>query len=610
MSSKFSSAFVVTLLLSHTVLAPLTAVAQEQDASPQQVQKTTDSNSNESVEAAQKEGAESIDDGKPDKTPQDTSPQQVKGTTDSTLNESAEAAQERVGESIDDWMPDKALQAAVAKALGLEVSKITKSDMLQLKILHGSGVGIASLEGLQYASNLIRLDLHFNQVSDLTPLQHLSNLSSIGLNGNQVSDLTPLQHLSNLLVLNLYNNHVSDLTPLQHLSNLSVLYLGVSRLDSNHVSDLTPLQHLSNLSSLDLGYNQITDLTPLRDLSNLKQLKLDGNHVSDLTPLQNLNLTQFSVSDQTITLPTIYLLNKQPYSTSVQTAIKGLAQSTLTISPQNSGSWTGSYSGADGSGKVEWSSANPVPETGDLVLTWTDQNTRFSGKYVQPYVLSKTSITAHDSTIYVGDNWQASDNFEGAKDRDGNPVNFQDVQVTGTVDTTQPGKYKVTYSYDGVQKEIEVTVLQNQTSVEGHDSTLYTGDSWNAQDNFDGAKDKAGNPVNFQDVQVTGTVDTTQPGKYKVTYSYDGVQKEIEVTVLQKVSQENNTDTNTNSNSGENKKNENQKPMSTNEKDKALPSTGEKSSVWLFVSGIVFIFASVLALLRFKKKINRKNIEE
>ena len=45
--------------------------------------------------------------------------------------------------------------------------------------------------------------------------------------------------------------------------------------------------------------------------------------------------------------------------------------------------------------------------------------------------------------------------------------------------------------------------------------------------------------------------------------------------------------------------------MSTNEKDKALPSTGEKSSVWLFVSGIVFIFASVLALLRFKK-----NIEE
>ena len=174
--------------------------------------------------------------------------------------------------------------------------------------------------------------------------------------------------------------------------------------------------------------------------------------------------------------------------------------------------------------------------------------------------------------------------------------------MTGSVDTTQPGKYKVTYSYGGVQKEVEVTVLQNQTSVDAHNSTLYTGDSWNAQDNFDSAKDRDGNPVNFQDVQVTGSVDTTQPGKYKVTYSYGGVQKEIEVTVLQKVSKENNTDTNTNSNSGENKKNENPKTLSTNEKEKALPSTGEEGSVWLFVSGIMFfIFASTLALLRLKK---------
>ena len=172
------------------------------------------------------------------------------------------------------------------------------------------------------------------------------------------------------------------------------------------------------------------------------------------------------------------------------------------------------------------------------------------------------------------------------------------MQVTGSVDTTQPGKYKVTYSYGGVQKEIEVTVLQNQTNIDAHNSTLYTGDTWNAQDNFDGAKDRDGNPVNFQDVQVTGSVDTTQPGKYKVTYSYGGVQKEIEVTVLQKVSKEDNS----NSNSKEDKKNENSKTLSTNEKEKALPSTGEKSSVWLFVSGVMlFIFASALALLRLKK---------
>ena len=374
MSSKFSSAFVVTLLLSHTVLAPLTAVAQEQDASPQQVQKTTDSNSNESVEAAQKEGAESIDDGMPDKTPQDASPQQVQGTTDSTLNESAEAAQRAVADPIDNWMPDKALQVAVAGALGLEVSKITKSDMLQLTFLYGDGVGIASLEGLQYASNL----------------------SNLALNGNQ-----------------------------------------------------------------------ITDLTPLRDLSKLSILSLDDNQITDLTPLKNLNLTNFTALDQTITLPTIYVLNKQPYSASVQTAIKNLNGTTPTISPQNNSSWIGNYSGVDGSGKVEWSSANQVPETGDLVLTWTDQNTNnFSGKYVQPYVLSKASITAHNSTIYVGDNWQARDNFDSALDHDGNPLDFSKIAVAGTVDTSRPGVYSVVYSYDGLEEKVEVTVEEKPSNSE------------------------------------------------------------------------------------------------------------------------------------------------
>ena len=400
MSSKFSSAFVVTLLLSHTVLAPLTAVAQEQDASLQQVQKTTDSNSNESVEAAQKEGAESIDDGKPDKTPQDASPQQVQETTDSNSNESVKAAQERVGESIDDWMPDKTLQNVVAGALGLEVSKITKSDMLQLDSLYYKGedkVKVKSLEGIQYASNLRRLILNFNQITDLTPLRDLSNLAVLRLEGNQITDLTPLRDLSNLVVLDLYNNHISD-----------------------------------------------------------------------LTPLKNLNLINFTALDQTITLPTIYVLNKQPYSASVQTAIKNLNGTTPTISPQNNDTWTGVYN----SGKVEWSSANQVPEQGELVLTWTDdygntgQNFRFSGKCVQPYVLSKASITAHNSTIYVGDNWQARDNFDSALDHDGNPLDFSKIAVSGTVDTSRPGVYSVVYSYDGLEEKVEVTVEEKPSTSE------------------------------------------------------------------------------------------------------------------------------------------------
>ena len=49
--------------------------------------------------------------------------------------------------------------------------------------------------------------------------------------------------------------------------------------------------------------------------------------------------------------------------------------------------------------------------------------------------------------------------------------------------------------------------------------------------------------------------------------------------------------------------NKKEKIVETNKNtSKELPSTGEKGSVWLSVFGVMlFIFASALALLRFKK---------
>ncbi|MBC1488979.1 DUF5011 domain-containing protein [Listeria sp. FSL L7-1485] len=146
---------------------------------------------------------------------------------------------------------------------------------------------------------------------------------------------------------------------------------------------------------------------------------------------------------------------------------------------------------------------------------------------------NKKGVSAHDSTMYVGDNWTAKDNFDSAFDKDGNAVNFDDVQVTEkpTVNTNKAGSYQITYSYDGASKTITLTVKDIQTAVNAHDLTIYTGDSWNAKDNFDSALDKDGQTVSFQDIQVTGTVDAAQAGVYPVSYSYDGLTTTINVTV-------------------------------------------------------------------------------
>ena len=139
----------------------------------------------------------------------------------------------------------------------------------------------------------------------------------------------------------------------------------------------------------------------------------------------------------------------------------------------------------------------------------------------------QANIDLKPSEIYAGDTWTASDNFNGATDNDGTVITLDKLTVTPSVDTTAEGAQTITYSFTDstgqtVSKTVTVTVLKNQTSVAAKDATLYTGGTWTAADTFDGATDKAGNPVDLADVTVTGEPDLSKAGTYTVTYSYNG----------------------------------------------------------------------------------------
>ncbi|EUJ39353.1 bacterial Ig-like domain-containing protein [Brochothrix campestris] len=125
-----------------------------------------------------------------------------------------------------------------------------------------------------------------------------------------------------------------------------------------------------------------------------------------------------------------------------------------------------------------------------------------------------------DSTLYLGDKWQAEDNFVKAFDKDGKEIAFASIKVEGTVDTAKEGSYQVTYTApDGQTATITVTVVVNQATLVVKDSSLYVGDKWEAADNFVSATDKDGNVIAFEKVTVTGEVDLTKEGLYKVTYA-------------------------------------------------------------------------------------------
>ena len=205
------------------------------------------------------------------------------------------------------------------------------------------------------------------------------------------------------------------------------------------------------------------------------------------------------------------------------------------------------YTGEQWEAKGNFDSATdrdgkPV-EFGDITVTGK-ADTRKAGEYEVTYsyhdVESKalitvkadqTTVKVHDSELYTGENWTAKDNFDSATDRDGKPVDFGDITVTGKADTTKAGEYVVSYSYHGIESKALVTVKADQTTVKVHDSELYTGENWTAKNNFDSATDRDGLAVEYEDITVTGTVDTTKAGKYEVTYSYHGVESKAVITV-------------------------------------------------------------------------------
>ena len=220
-------------------------------------------------------------------------------------------------------IPDPLLRAAIAEELGKSANApITAEDMKRLTLLDVRNKDIRDLTGLQFATNLWRLVLDNNPVTDLSPIVELINLRSLAFDGINQSgdavDLSPIAGLINLEDLNLPD--AADLSPLAGLSNLRVLFFsghddsisdlsplaGLVHLELIHgggisVSDLSPLAGLTKLRHLYLPGGDISDLTPLAGLTNLEELYLFNNRISDISPVAGLtNLNRLGINSNRI----------------------------------------------------------------------------------------------------------------------------------------------------------------------------------------------------------------------------------------------------------------------------------------------------------------------
>ena len=158
---------------------------------------------------------------------------------------------------------------------GLEYAKHLKRLYLQ----HNPIGDFSPLENLTNLEELTVREVTNRgyQTSDFSPLENLTNLRVLALEWGVISDNNALENLANSLEnltnlerLYLRSNHISDISPLENLTNLEELLLS-----DNKISDISPLENLTKLKKLHLYNNySISDISPLENLTNLEELSI------------------------------------------------------------------------------------------------------------------------------------------------------------------------------------------------------------------------------------------------------------------------------------------------------------------------------------------------
>ncbi|WP_239257098.1 MucBP domain-containing protein [Listeria ilorinensis] len=198
------------------------------------------------------------------------------------------------------------------------------------------------------------------------------------------------------------------------------------------------------------------------------------------------------------------------------------------------------------------------------------------------YLKNQTAVNVHDSTIYVGDDWTAADNFDSASGKAGENIPLSDIQITGNVDTTKPGSYVVTYSYGGVSASAKITVMENTAN-----STVTTS-----------YLDEAGNPLADQIIQ-TGKIGEPYHTKALILPGYelietpknaDGVfsAQNQSVTYVYKVSASPSISTDDFASPDTTVTSSGDIPTKV-----TLPKTGDTNSDWLILFGAAAIVGSI-----------------
>lgn len=220
----------------------------------------------------------------------------AQGVNDSQYN-STQNKQLSISQEVP--IKDPLLKKAIKSKLQLSDSdKITTENILKLRELRTSHLGISDLSGLEYAKNLSTITFDTEKISNLSPLENLNALYSVGVQNCplKISEVLKLKNITELNVSGIQDTQ-EEFNRLAMYKDMTVLFMddcGLNdtsfissmrnlrnlRVDSNNLSQINGI-NTDLINNLSASHNKIVSINTTM-LGNVKELNLDDNSISDI----------------------------------------------------------------------------------------------------------------------------------------------------------------------------------------------------------------------------------------------------------------------------------------------------------------------------------------
>lgn len=465
------------------------------------------------------------------------------------------------------------------------------NKLSQLKSLQLTGLGISDVSTLVNAPKKLQyVYLNKNNINDVSTLSgiQLNNLKTLDLAANNIQDISVIKQVSvpALTTLDASFNNISDISAIAESSITTLTNLFA---DNNNISNVDAFKNSSftGLKWLSVQNNAISNIDIMNGLytryPDLHVFRIAGNSINDISFMDGFDLyssTDASEQNYSNVVKLIKPSSSQSQSFDVALPIKtsdfqysngfyhgntdseGNSLSIYQVS--NSAQSVKYYNGneasvsdlnngnANNSGIKSFTvSASKDSLPSQISYQWNGAQGQFNGTgtiNIEWVDAVSPVIVADNSTVPLGSRFDPTENVSAYDQQNDGTTKTNLTEkikvIKNNVNTNKPGTYTVEYSVTNAfglttTKTITVTVDDSKATIDAKDSTLTAGPNtkWSAKDNFISATNHNGNPVDFKDIKVVGSVNTMKAGKYQVTYSLTDssgnlVSKTITVNVI------------------------------------------------------------------------------